>query len=185
MATALQTYRASSVAAEKTLFFLNVLLDPYKAEGAENKKEFHMAFLRQDASSIDTGVETEAVSDVTQSTQPEEVMSYKPTMSFSGLFLAEDPVCKFIEKVWRDRATGEECHTDLLEVDTWRNEGNDSSPAYCAYLTDVAVSVSSITNEAGGKRRIEGTFSYASDPVKGTATFDGDTGVATFTQPQG
>lgn len=169
MADELNKYRQSSFGAEETLFFLNV---PTSQKTPETKA-FHMAFLRQEADTIDTGVETETVPDVTQKVQPTEIKSYSPTQAFSGLFLKEDPVCQALEKVWRDRATGADAHFDHLEVDTW----NDNK----AYKTDVTVSVSSITNEAGDKRKIEGSFGFASDSVAGTATIDTDTGVATFT----
>lgn len=168
MADELNKYRQSSFGAEETLFFLNV---PTSQEAPETKA-FHMAFLRQEADTIDTGVETETVPDVTQKVQPTEIKSYSPTQAFSGLFLKEDPVCLALEKVWRDRATGADAHFDHLEVDTWN--------ANKAYKTDVTVSVSSITNEAGDKRKIEGSFGFASDSIEGTATIDADTGVATF-----
>lgn len=176
MANELQTYRNSSIGAEETLFFLECTEDPDKTP--EGEKAYHMAFLRQEASSVDTGVETETIADVTQKVQPTEVSSYSPTQSFSGLFLTEDPVCRTLEKVWRERATGASCHFNHLEVLTWKSAGDGK---FVAYQTDVAVSVSSLTNEAGDKRKIEGTFGYTGDSIKGTATIDQETGVATFT----
>jgi hypothetical protein len=170
MANELQTYRNSSVGAEESLFFLEVPTDP----STPDTKAYHMAFLRQEASSVDTGVETETIADVTQKVQPTEVKSYSPTQSFSGLFLKDDPVCKALEKVWRERATGASAHFNHLEVLTWN--GNK------AYRTDVTVSVSSLTNEAGDKRKIEGSFGYSGDSVEGTAEINAETGVATFTE---
>lgn len=169
MAGELKKYRQSSFGAEETLFFLEVPTNQAEPE----TKAYHMAFLRQEADTIDTGVETETVPDVTQKVQPTEIKSYSPTQAFSGLFLKEDPVCLALEKVWRERATGANAHFNHLEVDTWNNNK--------AYQTDVTVSISSITNEAGDKRKIEGSFGFASDSVEGTATIDADTGVATFT----
>lgn len=168
MAGELQKYRNSSIGAEETLFFLEV---PSSADS--DTKAFHMAFLRQEADTVDTGVETETIADVTQKVQPTEVKQYSPTQSFSGLFLKEDPVCQALEKCWRDRATGAAAHFNHLEVLTWDNNK--------AYKTDVTVSVSSLTNEAGDKRKIEGSFGYSGDSVEGTATIDKETGVATFT----
>lgn len=173
MAGELQKYRNSSVGSEESLFFLEVPTD----QSQPTTKAFHMAFLRQEASSVDTGVETETIADVTQKVQPTEVKSYSPTQAFSGLFLKEDPVCKALEKVWRDRATGAAAHFNHLEVLTWN--------ANKAYKTDVTVSVSSITNEAGDKRKIEGSFGFSGDSIEGTATIDSDTGVATFEPSMG
>lgn len=169
MAGELTKYRNSSVNAEESLFFLEVPTD----QATPETKAYHMAFLRQEASSVDTGVETETIADVTQKVQPTEVKSYSPTQSFSGLFLKDDPVCIALEKCWRERATGAAAHFNHLEVLTWNKNK--------AYLTDVTVSVSSLTNEAGDKRKIEGTFGYCGDSTDGTATIDAETGVATFT----
>lgn len=169
MAGELQKYRNSSVGAEESLFFLEVPTD----QSTPETKAFHMMFLRQEASSVDTGVETETIADVTQKVQPTEVSSYSPTQAISGLFLKDDPVCIALEKLWRDRATGAAAHFNHLEVLTWDNNK--------AYKTDVTVSISSITNEAGDRRRIEGTVGYAGDSVEGTATIDVETGVAAFT----
>lgn len=172
MAGELQNYRNSSFGAEETLFFLEV-----PSNGDDGTKAFHMMFLRMESSSVDTGVETETIADVTQKVQPTEVTSYAPTQPISGLFLKDDPVCKALEKVWRQRATGADAHFNHLEVCKW--DGNK------AYKTDVTVSISSITNEAGDKRRIEGTVGYAGDSVEGTAQIDEDTGIATFTPSAG
>lgn len=175
MAGELQKYRNSSVGAEESLFFLEVPTD----QKTPDTKEYHMMFLRQEASTVTTGVETETIADVTQKVQPTEVSSYSPTQAFSGLFLKDDPVCIALEKCWRDRATGADAHFNHLEVLTWKPaEGGEGKSV--AYMTDVTVSVSSLTNEAGDKRRIEGTVGYAGDTVEVAATIDTDTGIATF-----
>ena len=166
----LDDYRKSTVGAEESLFFLEV------PDGSDSSKAFHMMFLRADNSSVDTGVETETVSDVTQKVQPTEVSKYSPTQTLSSYFLKDDPVCKALEKVYRDRATGAAAHFNHLEVLTY-----DSNKAY---KTDVTVSVSSITNEAGDKRKIEATIGYAGDSIEGTAEIDNESGIATFTPAQ-
>lgn len=166
----LDDYRKSTVGAEESLFFLEV------PDSSSSSKAFHMMFLRADNSSVDTGVETETVSDVTQKVQPTEVSKYSPTQTLSSYFLKDDPVCKALEKVYRDRATGAAAHFNHLEVLTY-----DSNKAY---KTDVTVSVSSITNEAGDKRKIEATIGYAGDSIEGTAEIDNESGIATFTPAQ-
>lgn len=174
----LDDYRKSSVAAEESLFFLGL---PTGSQGAE---ELHMLFLRSDASSIDTGVNTEDVADVTQKTQPSEITSYSPTQSLSGLFLKDDPCCQALEKLFRDRAVGEDTYFSLVEVDYWKEHSSSTteSPAWVAYKTQVSIEVTSLTNEAGGKRRIEATIHYTGDPVSGKTTAKPTTaGIVTFT----
>lgn len=169
--SALTNYRNSSVQAEESLFFLGIT--------ESDSEVFHMMFLRADSSTIDAGANTETINDVTQKTQAEEIASYSPTMAYSGLFLADDPVCRALESLFRNRAVGADTHFNLVEIDTW----NETSTAgtYVAYKTDVSIAIGSFTNEAGGKRRIEATISYTGDPVDGTATYNADTGIATFT----
>lgn len=166
MATVIDGYRASSVAAEETLFFLGL------PTGTSSATEYHMMFLRADNSSIDAGANSEDIADVTQKTQPSEVVSYSPTQSLSGLFLSSDPVCQALEKLFRDRAVGSGTHFDLVEVDYWKEAdgSTEQAPKWVAYKTDVSIEVTSLTNEAGGKRRIEATIHYTGDPVQGYAS---------------
>lgn len=178
MPSVLEGYRASSVAAEETLFFLGL------PTGSQSAIEYHMMFLRADNSSIDAGAQTEDIADVTQKTQASEISSYKPTQSLSGLFLSTDPVCMALEKLFRDRTVGAGTHFDLVEVDYWRETPASTSeaPKWVAYKTDVSIEITSFTNEAGGKRRIEATIHYTGDPVEGyTAAKPTDAGLVTFT----
>ena len=164
MANELARYRASTVQAEETLYFLEV--------GESSAKAYHMLFLRAESATIDTGAETEEIPDVTQATQAEEISKYKPSMTLSSVFLKEDPCCKAILNIWDKRATGADTHFNLLEVRTW--DGNK------AIKNDVSISVSSVTAEAGSKIKIEATLNFTSDPVDaGTAEIDAETGVAT------
>lgn len=161
MANELAKYRASTVQAEETLYFLEV------------SNAYHMLFLRAEAATVDTGAETEEIPDVTQATQAEEISKYKPSMTLSSVFLKEDPCCKAILDIWDKRATGADTHFNLLEVRTW----DDNK----AIKNDVSISVSSITAEAGSKIKIEATLNFTSDPVDvGTAIINGETGVATI-----
>lgn len=178
MAEELAGYRASSVAAEKTLFFLEV---PTSLATPETKA-YHMMYLRAENSSTDTGVETEDVPDVTQTTQATEIKSYKPVHQLSAMFLKTDPVCLYLEHMFRTRAVGGAAHLNMVEVDTWAGAG--TSP-YVAYKSDVTVAVTSFTNEAGDFRRIEADITETSDPIVGTATYTADTGIALFTPTAG
>lgn len=171
-------YRKSSVAAEESLFFLGL------PTGAQSAEEFHMLFLRADASSIDTGVNTEDIADVTQKTQPSEISSYSPSQALSALFLRDDPVCAALEGIFRSRAVGEDTYFNLVEVDYWKEAtgSTSESPKWVAYKTPVSIEVTSFTNEAGGKRRIEATIHYNGDPVEGYTTAKPTTaGIVTFT----
>lgn len=164
MANELAKYRASTVQSEETLYFLKV------------NDNYHMLFLRAENSNLDCGSETEEIPDVTQSTQAEEISKYKPSMTLSSVFLKEDPCCKAILNLWDTRATGAATHFNLLEVRTW----DDNK----AIENDVSIAVSSLTAEAGSKIKIEATINYTSDPKDvGTATIDGETGIATIDEP--
>lgn len=167
MANELAKYRASTVQSEETLYFLEV---------GDSTKAYHLLFLRSDQASISTGAESEEIPDVTMATQSEEITKYKPSMTISSVFLKEDPCCKAILNLWDKRATGAATHFNLLEVRTW----DDNK----AIQNDVSISVSSITAEAGSKIKIEATINYTSDPKEvGTATIDGETGIATIDEP--
>lgn len=171
-------YRKTTVAAEESLFFLGL------PTGTSSAIEYHMLFLRGDNSSIDAGANTEDVADVTQKTQPSEITSYSPTQSLSALFLKDDPCCQALEKIFRDRAVGEDTYFDLVEVDYWKEDSTstEQSPKWVAYKTQVSIEVTSFTNEAGGKRRIEATIHYTGDPVTGTTSAKPTTaGIVTFT----
>lgn len=178
MAGELAGYRQSSVAAEKSLFFLEV---PTSLATPETKA-YHMMFLRAENSSTDTGVETEDVPDVTQTTQATEIKSYKPVHQLSGLFLKTDPVCLYLENLYRTRAVGSAAHCNMVEINTWAGAG--TSP-FAAYKSDVSIAITGLTNEAGSLLRIEADITETSDPIDGTATYSEDTGVALFTATVG
>lgn len=169
MASVLDGYRKSSIGSHESKFFLNVPTD-LKTPAT---KAFHMAFLRNDAATIETGIETETVNDVTQKTQPTEVKSYAPTQAFNGLLLKDDPVCKYLIDLYDRRAVGGDVYCEHLEVREW--DGNK------AIKNTVSVGVESIVYEAGNTVSITGSYGFTGDPEFGTATIDSDTGIATFT----
>jgi hypothetical protein len=171
---ALNTYRASSVGAEETLYFLDTAQTAVVADNAVTEGEFHMMFLMAESDSVETGASLETIADVTQKTQPQEATYEAVTIAYSGLFLKEDPVCKALENLYRERPVGDKSHFYIAEVDTW-----DKNKTYVA---DASIVVTNITNEAAGKRRIEATIGLASDWVTLTKAgkIDNDTGVLTF-----
>lgn len=174
----LDDYRKSSVAAEESLFFLGL------PTGTSSTEEYHMMFVRADNSTISTNPSTEQFNDVTQRTQSEEITAYAPTQSLSGLFLKDDPVCQALEKLFRDRAVGEDTYFNLVEVDYWKEHSSstEQSPAWVAYKTPVSIEVTSLTNEAANKLRIEATIHYTGSPVSGKTTAKPTSaGIVTFT----
>ena len=168
-------YRKSSIGAEDTLYFLDTKQIATVAAGAVTGGEFHMMFLMADSNSVETGGSLETVADVTQKVQPSEATYEAITIPYSGLFLKTDPVCIALEKLYRERPTGDKSHFYIVEVDKW-NENK-------AYIADVAIVVTGITNEAAGKRRIEATIGLASEwtAVTQTVSIDADEGTLSFT----
>ncbi len=162
-------YRKSSIGSHLTSFFLNVPTDLKTPE----TKAFHLAFIRNEAATIETGAESETIADVTQKVQPTELKSFAPTQAFSGVYLKDDPVCKYLLDLYDRRAVGGDVYCEHLEVRRWDNNK--------AIKSTVSVIVESITHEAGNQTMIAGTYGFVSDPIEGTATIAEDTGIATFT----
>lgn len=174
MAVNVVDMKKSTVGSEEVLYFLEVPTDLATPE----TKKYHMAFLRNESNSKETGVERETIADVTQKVQPQEVKSYSVTQPFDGPFLKEDPVCRYLMHVFDKKLTGGDAHVNMVEVRKYEKGGN------VAYKRDVVVAVENVTGEAGALLRISGNYGYASDDVEGTATIDNETGVCTFT-PKG
>lgn len=170
MAGELESYRKSSVAAHLTSYFLEVPT----SQSTPTTKAYHLAFLRAESTTIETGVESETIADVTLKTQPTEVKSYSPTQAFNQKYLKSDPVCQYLLNLYDKRAVGGDVYCNHLEVRRW-DTGNK------AIKNTVSIAVESIVNEAGDTMSITGTYGFVGDPVEGTATVDEDTGIATFT----
>lgn len=173
MANKLDEYRASTVGSEQTKFFLEVPDDLAQLQ----TKKYHQAFLRHEASNIEANPETETITDVTQKVQPTMLKSYAPVQPFGGLFLKDDPVCKYLQYLFDKRATGGAAQVKHLEVRTWDKNK--------AFETMVSIAIETIENEAGGFRRITGTFGYVGDTTEVKATIDNNTGIATVTPLEG
>lgn len=163
----LSTIRGSVIAANETLHFLKVKAPDDTAEA------YHMVAIRCEASSIETGVQTKDVADVTQKTQGSEITGYQPTIEVSGVFLSSDPVSAKIYELYKNRTVGSALHMKHLAVDVW--DGNKAQEC------DANIEIKSFENSAGGNKQIAYTIHLISDPVDGTATIDDKTGVATFT----
>lgn len=161
--------KKSTVGAEETLWFLEVPTDLQTPE----TKAFHLAFMRMEESSEESNVETEVIADVTQKIQPTEVKSMSPTLPFSGPFLKDDPVCKYLSHIYHKRLVGGAVHANMLKVMTYDKNK--------AYKYDISIAVSGFPNAAGDLLNVTGTYSITSDGEEGTATIDKTTGIATFT----
>lgn len=169
MADELEKYRASTVGAYETKFYLEVPTDLSQP----TVKKFHQAFLRHESSNIEANPETETIADVTQKVQPTMLKSYAPVQPFGGLFLKDDPVCKYLQNLYDTRATGGAAQVKHLEVRAWDNNR--------AFQSEVSVAIETIENEYGDFRRITGTFGYVGDSKEVKATVDDETGIATVT----
>jgi hypothetical protein len=168
MAT-LSEKRKSTISAERTLFFLEV-------EPSSNK--YYLMNIKGDASTTDTGVETEDVPDVTSKVQGVEVSSYSPSHESSQPYLTEDEVCQFYEEAYRNQYTASDAHRNMIEATF---DGKTNTPTK-AYLVDVTVQVTSFPNEAGSNRRVEATLTETetSKDVTSKVTYDADNGVITY-----
>lgn len=100
--------------------------------------------------------------------------SYAPNSSISQTAFSDDPIFEFIDNIRKTRATGEDCRTQLLNVNIYE----ESSGEYYAEKQDVLVQIDSIGGE--GNVGIEYTLLYDGDPVQGTATISN--GTVTFTE---
>ncbi len=170
-------YRKSSVGAEQTRYFLNTAQDAVvnMGTGAITSGTFNMMFLMAENNNVEAGASLETVADVTQKVQPSEPKYEGVTISYSGLFLKEDPVCQALEALYRNKPVGDDAHFYMVEEDKW----SGTNGKY--YITDVAIVVTGITNEAGDKRKIEATIGLAADwkEVSTTLTVDENDGTLT------
>lgn len=159
----LEDIRKSTVRSDETLHFLEV-------EG-----KYYMCFLRADNSSMDTGAKTEEQADVTQTVAATDVTGWAPKYTLSRPFMKDDPVCMFMHDMVYSGKVGGEVYTNLIELQTWQDGGK------VAYKCQVSVVPTSFPNEAQNIRRVEADINVVGDFEKGTAEYDKDTGVATFT----
>lgn len=163
--------RQSTVGSEELLYFVEVPDDLSKFD----TKAFHMALLMADSNSMDSGVETDDPADVTSKVASHVIKAYKKSFSHSGVYLKEDPVCRYEEFLFDKEVTDNRANCELVQLKTYATGGN------VAYKYPAICEVSSFGGDAQDKIKVEATYTIVGEAVEGTATFDKDTGVATFT----
>ncbi len=178
MANELATYRASTVGSEEVLYFVNVPndLDDF------TDKDFHMALLMAESNTIDSGVETEDVPDVTTKVAGHVIKSYKKTFTHSGVFLNGEPVCEYERYLFDNDEVGDKTVVDLLQVYTF--EG-DNTEGYVGYKYTATCEVSNgVGGDAQGKANISATYTITSEAEEVLVTYDTETGVATIVEEE-
>jgi hypothetical protein len=163
--------RQSTVGSEELLYFIEVPDDLSKFD----TKAFHMALLMAESNSMDSGVESDDPADVTSKVASHVITAYKKSFTHSGVYLKEDPVCKYEEYLFDNDVTDSKANCNIVVLKTYSAAGNEAIkyPAICE--------VSSFGGDAQDKINVEATYTIIGEGAKGTATFDKETGVATFT----
>lgn len=162
--------RQSTVGSEELLYFVEVPNDLSEFD----TKAFHMALLMADSNSMDSGVETDDPADVTSKVASHVIKAYKKSFSHSGVYLKEDPVCRYEEFLFDKEVTDNRANCELVQLKTYAT-GN------VAYKYPAICEVSSFGGDAQDKIKVEATYTIVGEAVEGTATFDKGSGVATFT----
>ena len=177
MANELATYRASTVGSESLKFFIEVPT----STAPWSTKAYHMALLLAESNQIDAGVEEEDIPDVTTTSAGHVVTGYKKNFTHSGVYLKEDPVCNFERYLFENNETDDKTVVNLLQVDEFDEV---STGNYVAYKYTATCVPQNFGGEAQNKLNIEAKYNITSEPIKGTATYSAETGVATFTPAQ-
>jgi len=162
--------RQNTVDSNDILYFVNVPDDVSKWD----TKSLHMALLMASSNTMDSGIETDDPADVTSKVAGHVIKSYKKTFTHEGPFLPDDPVCRFEEYLFDHDETGAKTAVELVQLKTY-----DSNKAY--RYKAVCEVTSGVGGDAQDKAQIAATYTIVSVAEEGTCTFDGETGVATFT----
>lgn len=168
--TKLTEIRQSTVGSEELLYFVNVPSDLAKFD----TKAFHMALLMAESNSMDSGVETDDPADVTSKVANHVIKAYKKSFSHSGVFLKQDPVCLYEEYLFDHEVTDSRANCEIVQIKTYTNSGN------VAYKYPAVCEVSSFGGDAQDKIKVEATYTIVGEAVEGTATYEKETGIATF-----
>lgn len=165
----LATYRASMVGSEEILYFVKV---PTDVETWDTKA-FHMDLLMAESNAADSGVTTEDPPDVTAKVAGHAVTGYKKSLTHSGPFLKGEPVCEFLRYLYDHDVVDERTSVEIIRMYTWNKQAFKAT-ATCEVTAGIG-------GDAQGKAQVAATFTYTSEDEEGTASYDKDTGVATFT----
>ena len=167
--------RQSTVGSEELLYFINVPDDLSQFD----TRAFHMALLMAESNSMDSGVETDDPADVTSKVASHVIKAYKKSFSHSGVFLKQDPVCLYEEYLFDHEVTDSKANCELVQIKTYATGGN------VAYKYPAVCEVSSFGGDAQDKIKVEATYTIVGEAIEGTASYDKETGVATFTPKSG
>lgn len=171
----LATYRASTVGSEEVLYFIEVPTDT----STWNTKAYHMALLLAESNTAESGLETEDIPDVTTKVAGSAITGYKKQLTSSGVFLKDEPVSEFMRYLYDHDETGDKTVVNILQVYTFNG---DATNGYEAYKYQASCQVQNgVGGDAQGKAHIEANFVITSEAQAGTATYDKESGVATFT----
>lgn len=86
-----------------------------------------------------------------------------------------DPVFEFVDDIRYRLKTGSDAETQLLEIDKYSVDEDDTTTKYRARLWNVAIEISS---NAGDSAKVNYNIHYIGDPTFGTVTFSN--GIPTF-----
>lgn len=171
----LATYRASTVGSEEVLYFIEVPTDT----STWNTKAYHMALLLAESNTAESGLETEDIPDVTTKVAGSAITGYKKQLTSSGVFLKDEPVSEFMRYLYDHDETGDKTVVNILQVYTFNG---DATNGYEAYKYQASCQVQNgVGGDAQGKAHIEANFVITSEAAAGTAKYDKESGVATFT----
>lgn len=117
-----------------------------------------------------------------QKNKSSSVIGYAPEFSFTAENFIGDPVTEYIAQVGRDRLTGSEAETDIINVCLFQVGKTEGT--YRADKQNIAIKVDQVNGGAGVEAMpLTGAFLYKGDPIKGswnptTKKFTADTEVA-------
>lgn len=106
------------------------------------------------------------------------IVGYAPEFSFTAENYIGDPVTEYVATVGRDRLTGSQAETEIVNVCCFQ-EGKIEG-TYRADLQRIAIKVDQVNGGAGVEAMpLTGAFLYKGDPIKGsfdpaTKTFTAD-----------
>lgn len=103
--------------------------------------------------------------------------SYQVSSSVSQKCYKGDPAFEYLNKLRRKFATGAECSTHILNVDTWDATGEGVSKSYKSDYHDANIA---ITKWLGEDAVLEYDLDINGDPVLGNTTYTN--GTPTFTK---